>query len=67
MVLIMKNYFSDEDIWAGYIWLQMSSWPDVVLLLTFLMCNFVVATTKLQSNNNKKIELCIIEQNIYVI
>ena len=68
MVLIAKNYFSSQPD----IWLQMSSWPDVVLLLVFLMCNFVVATTKLQSNNknnnrnNKKIELFIIEQKMYV-
>ena len=49
----------------------MSRRPDVVLLLAFAMCNIVVATTKLQSNNknnndNKKIELCMIEQNMYV-
>ena len=61
-----------SDIWTGYILLQMSTWPDVVLLLAFLMCN-LVATTKLQRNNknnnnknNNKIELCIIEQNMYV-
>ena len=47
IVLITKT----ADIWAGYIWLQISSWPDVVLLLAFLMCNFVVETIKLPSNN----------------
>ena len=31
-----------SDIWAGYILLQISSWPDVVLLFAFLMCNFVL-------------------------
>ena len=49
-------------------------WDPPVLLLAFLMCNFVVETTKLQSNNknnnmnnnNKKIELFITEQKMDV-
>ena len=63
-------------MWAGYILLQISSWPDVVLLFAFLMCNFVVATTELVSenknqNNNKKnnntnIKLFVIEQKMCV-
>ena len=77
MVLIMKNYLSHQMPELGTCDCQcqtnISSWPDVVLLLAFLMCNFVVATTKLQSNNknskkqnNKMIEIFIIEQKIYV-
>ena len=31
-----------SDIWAWYILLQMSSWPDVVLLFASLLCNFIL-------------------------
>ena len=58
MVLIAKNYFSHQtsELSTSDCKCQadMSSWPDVLLLLAFPMCNFVVATTKLQSNNKKK-------------
>ena len=37
-----KELLFSSDIWTGYILLQMSSWPDVVLLFAFLMCNFVL-------------------------
>ena len=46
-----KELLFSSSIWVGFIWLQMSSWPYVVVLCAFLMCNVVVATTKLQSNN----------------
>ena len=51
----------------------MSSWPDVVLLFAFLMCNFVLqqqfnSKNKNQNNNNKNknIKLFITEQKMYV-
>ena len=60
-----------SDIWAGYILLQMSSRPDVVLLFAFLMCNFVLQQQNLVSKNNNNssntnIKLFIIEQKMYV-
>ena len=77
MVLFMKNYFSHQVSELGTSGCKcqadMSSWPYVVLLLAFHMCNFVSATTKLQSNNknynnnnNKNNQLFIIEQKMHV-
>ena len=37
-----KELLFSSDIWTGYILLQMSSWPHVVLPFASLMCNFVL-------------------------
>ena len=52
---MMKNYFSHKTSELGTsdckCQADMLSWPDVVLLLAFLMYNFAFATTKLHGNN----------------